>query len=605
MKLTPQMLSDSRWHEIIISKSASSGLTQEFRNAFIKSICKHNVLLAARCKTNSHKPEPYLENIIASDAIKIAKTSPKPQESAIGYQALIEIGRFQEISDALKTSTRDSAFNIGIVANFVAQASENHTIVFLKTLLEVNFWLFIRAIDRIYQIEREFSFETKLQVLELINNNVGKFNQPVLVKLAATFKVILTNNISGQQLVDVAFSNNLIAYAIDIINLYNLHNSFFYEAYIEKIFCEAKNRNGLQRFIGYVKERGKAIDLKWLLILARNANPVIKNVALTYIINKPEHFNESIKAVIQENLALNMVSSIQYSYELIVKYSYQFEFPLKDIIDQLILLSTSISLELAYKILEDAGISNTEYTDIIINKLLAKDDAASIKKAVQLIEQYDRNYKARLLDIAITIKNRDRKLAKTAKDIVLKYISPCNSVSELSIGDIIYAVLLSYFKGDVSNGYSVQVGSLPKQCFVPYEDKSRRLKSLSIIQVKIVNIAEETQKIQLEIIDSQVEAGRLQIAKALRVKEVRNGKGNNEPVQKPIVGTTVECTITAHAKGQVFLSIQPSRRIGIISEKEILKIVATLEEAKIGLVIKAFIYGQGFKDRFLLKSPRP
>ena len=86
MELTSEMLLDSRWYEIIISKSGSSQLLDEDRILFIKKICNNNVYLAALCKANSFgHTYMCLDEIITDKAVDNALLFPGTSKQKVDW----------------------------------------------------------------------------------------------------------------------------------------------------------------------------------------------------------------------------------------------------------------------------------------------------------------------------------------------------------------------------------------------------------------------------------------------------------------------------------------------------------------------------------------
>lgn len=589
MKLTEGMIKDSRWYEIIISKSGSRQLNDIERSRFILNICEHNVLLAALCKSNSHNPEPELEFVITKKAVEIAQNSVTALTSGIGIRALAEIGKFNEIAKIFKETERTSEFNKNIVTDFVTQADENQIIDFLEILVNDNFALFLLAIDRLYQLEKEFSHDSKNKIKSVLLSKVGLDSYLVLVRFITTFKIKI-EGIDLEKIIDFAFIKGKAKRGIEIIYLYNYQKEFNYEKYLKSVFQESTTQQDILTFINYLKEQKIEIEIDWIILLTNNLNPQIKQLGISYAKSYKNSFDDILIKIIENNLNLNVFSSIKYAYDLVVEFNLESKFPLKFIGEKLFELSTPKSLFLAYQLLVENG-TDISYCKLIIERLLQKTDHQAIQNAVQIIFKTDSNYKITLLELAIKLKKSNINFKKLSRYIITNYVSPCQSIHELKVGDTLYAVVLTYFKGDESDGYVIQIGSIKKNSFFPTTNYPYRIKGGTIVKVKITNINELEEKVNVDILDNNVEKrvlnsinkGKSSVSQNKFKKSDFGEKLQHAIFQKDNSGF-YDCEIKHYDAKYIYVKLLNSNVVGLIDRNE-----TTLLLNKFGLISKGSI----------------
>lgn len=503
MKLTSQMISDPRWYEIIVSKSGSSQLTDEDRILFIKEICNENVYLAALCKANS-LGDAYmcLDDIISAKAVDIISHSKMVAISAEAFHALAVINQYETISTLLNTNRLSFELYKGIIKIIIRNADENQIVELLNILLKYDKDLFIIALEQLSILDFVFSQDAQNRIIEITQQIFESSLDLLKIKTIASLKFKIPN-IDVLKLITTAIDENLIKQAINIVYIYNFHQFFNPLDYINKIFNNDK-ANNILCFFEYLNSRNIVYDMNWLYKLMANPNYTVKNLAIQLMekrLSSKEHL-ACINKFININISLNIYSSLNYASFLIGKYAISNANLLIKIIDNLILLSSSTSLILAHRLIEENKIIDITKIIKIANLLFQKDDSAAIKESFSIYNKVYKSYNDKILEAAIKLKNSNAKYHKLAYDLVVMYLEPTYKIDDVIVGKTYYALNLFYKKTDTNKGFIIKLAGIPNLIHVPIKNNLFLCKN-TIIKVKVVNILDE--KIKVEIIDYNIE----------------------------------------------------------------------------------------------------
>ena len=235
MELTSEMLLDSRWYEIIISKSGSSQLLDEDRILFIKKICNNNVYLAALCKANSFgHTYMCLDEIITDKAVDIIDHSTNATLSAEAFHALAVINQYDIIYKLFNANGLNRSFYKSIIKIIIRSAAENQIVELLNVLLKYDEELFITALEQLNSLNYVFSQDAHNRLLEITQPIFASSLDILKIKIVASLK-LKKDDIDVLNLIVIAINHNLIRQAIDIVYIYNFHQDFYPLDYIDKV----------------------------------------------------------------------------------------------------------------------------------------------------------------------------------------------------------------------------------------------------------------------------------------------------------------------------------------------------------------------------------
>lgn len=497
------MISDPRWYEIIVSKSGSSQLTDEDRILFIKEICNENVYLAALCKANSlGNTYMCLDDIISAKAVDIISHSTMVTISAEAFHALAVINQYDTISTLFNTNGLSFNFYKSIIKIIIRNAAENQIVELLNILLRYDKELFIIALEQLSILDFVFSQDAQNRIIEITQRIFESSLDVLKIKVIASLKFKIPN-IDVLKLLTTAIDENLIKQAIDIVYVYNFHQHFNPLDYIDKIFINDKSHNILC-FFEYLNSRNIVFDMNWLYKLMANPNFIVKNLAVHLMEKRlsSKEYHMCINKFVNTNISLNIYSSLNYASILIRKYAISNASLLINIIDNLILLSSSASLILAHRLMEENKIIDITKIIKIANLLFQKDDSAAIKESFSIYNKVYKSFNDKILEAAIKLKNSNAKYHKLAYDLVVMYLEPIYKIDDIIVGNTYYALNLFYKKTDTSKGFIIKLAGIPNLIHVPIKNNLFLCKN-TIIKVRVVDILDG--KIKVEIIDYNIE----------------------------------------------------------------------------------------------------
>lgn len=516
MELTSEMLLDSRWYEIIISKSGSSQLLDEDRILFIKKICNNNVYLAALCKANSFgHTYMCLDEIITDKAVDIIDHSTNATLSAEAFHALAVINQYDIIYKLFNVNGLNRSFYKSIIKIIIRSAAENQIVELLNVLLKYDEELFITALEQLNSLNYVFSQDAHNRLLEITQPIFASSLDILKIKIVASLK-LKKDDIDVLNLIVIAINHNLIRQAIDIVYIYNFHQDFYPLDYIDKVL-DSERYQDISYFFDYLNFRNITLDANWLYRLMSCLNVQLKDFAI-YLMGKNVSHEEQylyINRFININIGLNVYSSLNYASILMKRYSVSNRERLMEIIDSLISLSSTSSLILAHKLMEEYEISDVSKLLKIGNLLFLKDDNSAIKEAFYIYHKLYKSFDDKILEAAVALKKRNPKYFKLAYDLVIMYLEPVYKTEDVIIGKTYYALNLFYKKTEAGKEIAIKLAGIPNLIFVPIKNGQVPTRN-SIIIVSVIDVVDG--KIKVRIVDRCIE------------NKIRMNKIENKPI---------------------------------------------------------------------------
>lgn len=530
MRLEIDMLKNSMWYDVIISKSGSSKLTNEQRRAFIIEINEHNVLLAARCRSNIFKIDEILDETIIKKATRIAKFSKKPHNASLALSALAEIGQFSLISDLLKEIRIEKkiGFLKNIVDNLIRNANEQQIVEFLTILISLNIVLFHRAIDLLFKEQREFSSSSRLKISRLLKES--KISKLIVIKIVIALKLPEIKGLDPFNVMNLLFINKSFDFGIwyfeNYLNCVNLD----FKTILSNSFTDISTKE-LSNVLEFITRNKIEVDERFLIEnLCRNSNVIIKEVGNQRLeqLKDTELKRTILNSIIQENLQLNVVSSIDFSFNLVQRYDLFDSFSPESFVQSYINTGKSTALYKAYKLITDYNLQFRFNIEELETQIFDTNDPRTIIDSIELLKINNADFNQILLSLAIRYHkgSRENEHYKSIwKHIILHELSPCYSLNELQINKEYFAIVLGYFKGELTHGYYIQIGEL-KPIFYPADKLKRRFSAGYLIKVKILSINPKDEKVWIEITDTNVYRTKLKKRKC-KTKKIKKPKSKD------------------------------------------------------------------------------
>tara|TARA_B100001971_G_C18255134_1_gene581444 strand:- start:156 stop:1751 length:1596 start_codon:yes stop_codon:yes gene_type:complete len=496
MKLQINLINNKNWHEMIISKSGSSSLSSDQRSKLIRKIANYDILLAAKCKTICHKKEIEDVNYISSLAQKVSNESLKPINASNGLLALAEIGEFEIITTMFNTQKPEK----DILNKYIENADESHIVSLFEILYRQYKSLFVYVVRLSGSKDVNFSIESVKVIKKIAKSFLKKKEYVVLINIIGSLKLqIQLPNMD--EIIDIAFKNHLISEAILIVELNNYQNRFDFYKYFNQV-SEIPHSGAVVVMMRYARNNNYKLSLEQILSLSQNHNLKIKQRSISLLNKNYKNSLEiNIKKIIEMNLTIDTVSSTQFAIDLMVEYHLEEQFNYISILDNLLESKRPGKLILASTIAINNNLLDYKMRDSIIQRLINTNDVPAIRFAIKIIKKTRKNYRTKLLKLAIELKKADPKYYRLAKEIVFTHVTPINDIKNIDIGMKFYAFVDSYFNGKIEPGFNLQFNKHQKTLFWP--KRKLKLKVKSIVLICIDNVYED--KISFEVIDKNVE----------------------------------------------------------------------------------------------------
>ncbi|MCW3107024.1 MAG: hypothetical protein JWQ09_1530 [Segetibacter sp.] len=470
-----------QWAETV--RLYSGLLESNERIKFIKSIAKEDVLLAAECRTTSILDEEELDEYLTEIALIEAKKFKASQTSAKGIMALVELNKFDEISQifsSLKGEGSSSVHN-AVVANYIANGSELQISTFLIVLAEANKELLDRAVDKVFDLNIFFSPYSITQIQTLVDNFLSRNEVLLAAKLICAVS-IKKKIFDDQKLLDALLKNRQIKYAEKLVTLYRVSPVVDIYHYLSDFLKQNLPRDLLVRFLELCKKAKLKYDLSTVRIeLSKHLNPRIKSLTFDY---RPEIplSQELIYKIYLENIKIANHSSMEFAMNLVNKYGLQDKVSIDFIIENLLNKPQFQRLELAYKLIKENNISNKYPYELIFDLALNKGNIQTYNLARQIIiEEFNKNQVFDALMYLCCVMIVEQNAYKVAREIILKDLQSINETGDLKEGSLYYGYVTNYFK----KLYQIDCGFGGLQINVPKENVGR-LRLHDFIQFKLI-----------------------------------------------------------------------------------------------------------------------
>lgn len=474
-----------------------SGLLEgQERITLIKEIAKEDILLAAECRTISILDENELDDYLTKVALTQAKQFKLSETSAKGIMALVELNKFDEITQIFSTikDGSKSPMHNQVVANYISNGSELQISTFLVVLSESNKMLLDRAIDRAFDIDIFFSPYSIVQLESLINNF---YNQNDFL-LAAKINCLISKRIktvNAQKLLDALLKNKQIKYAEKIVAIYKLSPFIDIYGYLKKYLKENLPEQSLLRFLNLSKKVKKGYDLSQIrLEVSKHLNPRIKALAFKYEADIPLS-QELIYSMYLENIKLANHSSIEFALSLVENFNLHDKIGIESIVENLLSKPKGRRLELAYRLIKENNLSQKYSYELLFDFALNGKSYESYILAKRIvIEKFQKEDIFETLIYLCCIMITEIKAYKVAREIVLKDLQTLSDLKEFEEHKLYYGFVTNYYK----KNYQIDIGLKGLQINAPKE-KTGHLQIHDFVRFELITKNEKISDSFIEI----------------------------------------------------------------------------------------------------------
>lgn len=449
---------------------------------FIKEISNENILLAAECRTISILIEDELDEYLTKVALAEAKQFKFSETSAKGIMALVELNKFDEITQifsSIKESGKSPLHN-QVVANYIASGSELQISTFIRVLSESNKILLERAIDKTFDVNIFFSpySISQLEILFKKLYNQGDFL--IAAKLACVVaKKIKT--VDAEKLFILLLKNKQIKYAEKIINIYKMSPSIDIYGYLKIFIKENLNKESIVRFLNLSKKLKSGYDLSKIRIeVSKHLNPRIKTLIFDYEPTIPLS-QELIYKIYLENVRLANHSSIEFALNLVERFKLHDKIGIEFIVDNLLSKPKARRLELAYRLIKENSLSEKYSYQMLFDFALNGGNHESYTLARKIVlAEFDKKQITETLMYLCCIIIKENNAHKLAKEIVLKDLQFLRNREEFKEKEFYYGFIINYYK----KNYQIDIGLSGIQ-LVASKDKFGKLLIHDFIKFKL------------------------------------------------------------------------------------------------------------------------
>ncbi|RXF70534.1 hypothetical protein [Arcticibacter tournemirensis] len=458
-------------------------LDKEQQTSFIKALAENNILLASECRANLFSQDTQLDDYLAEIAFKNTKDISKTKQTSAGLLALAVLDKYDlilKIFESKKAHSNDSFYS-HIISDFISNASESHTLEFLKILSSSNIFLFDKALDNLIENSIVFTQESKGIALIILSNIGGVKNEVIRLKTICLFH--LTNLLDNPKSAFYTLMNNKqfkYAYRLCTLSIIEVDSDIL--VLLNEMVEERKTQN-LKIFLKILEKSKIDFDESLInLLLVKSLNPVIKRIALTTLNGDPIEREIAIK-ICRENIKIGNKSSIEFADEVINEFKLAEIFDRKDLVARLLKSHKYQSIELAYHFIKKYSLYKffnfRKVLEILIGNI---SNESLLFSRLLIIEEFPANERNDMLKYICALSFKDERYSKIRKQILLNDLN--KTENEHPLEKEYNGLSINSFKGY----HQVSIGNSHPLIKVPYTQI--RLKKDEYFKLKLEEVSE-------------------------------------------------------------------------------------------------------------------
>lgn len=559
-----------------------SGLLEKVeREAFILSLSEKNILLAAECKSIVAEKEAVLEEKLTELAIENARNFNQPTISANGFLALAELDKLNEISNIFTSVKVFSGIHGEVVMNFLNIGNELQISTFLEILSKVNKKLFIRALNRIVELNIHFSMSSLKTANILFKKYVEKGNLYIVGILICAFKSKF-NYRQPEKLIHVLLDKKQVKHANLLSEIFRFQpqNISKLTNYLDEYVLSNSSEKTIMDLIDTLNNWGcKFTSEEKALSFSKHLNVRLK----TKFFKNFDNINyEVLLKIIDSNLELNYVSTINFALNIVEEYNLFRLYPKAFFVRVLLSKLSYGRLVLALELIDKYELDYIfPYELMYIYSLNIKNINEGSILAIRIIRKCTGNKRKKFLHILALLEAKKSK--KILRRIVFEELNNIYNEEDIKKNIAYYGYVSNIYKGN----YSIFYGDKISPVIFP---KEKSWLKLGIIKFNILN----TSKIDNENIQ-------------ILSKNISDGLNKEFILGGYFIYQILDVTIKEINKVNLVVSLNSDEEkyIGIIDKSEINMFVNKLENRfKSNDKIKAVVIGFNRKSNKVYLSQR-